>query len=131
MLSLRNEKILLQFTVSLACVVPVVAGLSGIIRGADFLGGGAPDLDNHFRYLSGLLLGIGLTFLSAVPNIERHTARLRLLTIIVFIGGLGRLFGILMTEIPGKEMFFALLMELGVTPLLFLWQQRLAKRFVK
>jgi hypothetical protein len=31
--------------------------------------------DSHLRYLSGLLLGIGLCFWSTVPRIEAKTAR--------------------------------------------------------
>ena len=121
-----HEKHVLQAVVALGCLVPLSAGLSGVLLGVDLLGGGNPFLDNHFRYLSGLLLGIGLGFLSAVPRIEYHTARFRLLTAIVVIGGAGRLIGILENGIPNRAMGAALLMELAVTPLLCLWQHRVA-----
>lgn len=125
------EKRLLQAAVMLACLVPLSAGIGGGLRGADLLNTVAtPDLDSHIRYLSGLLLGIGIGFASTVPHIERHAARFRLLTLIVLLGGALRLLGLLY-QTPGLPMQFALVMELVVTPLLCLWQHRLARRFMQ
>lgn len=129
MISPLTEKRLLQCVIAFACLVPVSAGLSGVILGATFLGDGTIDMDSHFRYLSGLLLGIGLCFLSAVPDIEHHTVRIHLLTFFVVIGGLSRLLGFLLAGTPGLSMVAAVGMELVVTPLLCLWQHRLARRF--
>ena len=89
-------------------------------------GGGSIDLDSHVRYLSGLLLGIGLVFWATIPGIERRGAIFRALTGIVFIGGLGRLLGVLIVGVPSTPMAAALGMELVVTPLLCLWQSRVA-----
>ena len=88
----------------------------------------AADLDSHFRYLSGLLLGIGLAFWSTIPGIERKGRMFQLLTAIVFIGGLARLYGVLIDGWPGAPMIGGLAMELVVTPLLCLWQALLARR---
>ena len=129
MLTVSLEKKILQCSIALACLVPLSAGLAGILEGAELLGGGGVEMDSHFRYLSGLLLAIGIGFLSAIPHIERHTARIRLLTLIVVIGGCGRLAGIFLLGIPNLPMLLALSMELVVTPALCLWQYRLAQRF--
>lgn len=52
----------------MAAIVPVVAGLWGVVHPlADSLGWGP----SHGRYLSGLRLAIGLGFWSAIPDIER------------------------------------------------------------
>ena len=83
-------------------------------------------LDSHIRYLSGLLLGIGLGFASTVPAIERHSDRFAILAAIVFIGSFARLYGALTYGWPAASMMLALLMELGVTPLLWFWQHRVA-----
>ena len=88
--------------------------------------GGNMQLDSHFRYLSGLLFAIGLGFASTIPNIENHKSRFQLLTMIVLIGGMGRLAGIFLNGIPDNPMLFALVMELVVTPLLCLWQRRIS-----
>ena len=64
----------------------------GFIASGD---GGSPELDSQFRYLSGLLLAIGLGYLASVPRIEEHSRRILLLTGIVVTGGIGRLIGAL------------------------------------
>lgn len=113
---------LLQGAVALAGCVPVYAGLEGVLRGPH---AGGASLDSHFRYLSGLLLGLGLAFWSCIPRIERRTALFRVLALIVVCGGLARAWSLHEVGLPGPGMRFALLMELGVTPALCLWQGRL------
>lgn len=129
-----NERKWLQIAVCIACVVPIGAGSAGVVFGSSFPAwidethATGLALDSHTRYLSGLLLAIGLAFLSAVPSIERQTMRFRLLTFIVFVGGLSRLAGVIISGTPPVGMIFGLLMELVVTPLLCLWQARIASR---
>ena len=123
------ERRLLQAAIALAGFVPVGAGLQGAILGAGMTGaGGDIALDSMTRYLSGLLLGIGLAFWQAIPTIEQRTARVRLLTAIVALGGLMRLLGVILVGYPGGPMIFGLCMELVVTPLICLWQTRVARR---
>ena len=114
--------------------MPVAAGLAGMLGGAAMLGGHPAanlPLDSPHRYHSGLLLAIGLGFWSTIPEIERQTARFRLLTAIVVVGGLGRLYGIAVEGLPPAPMLFGLVMELGVTPLLCWWQGRIAARWAQ
>ena len=61
--------------VAVARLVPVAAGLAGILLGPgmiDPIGGASVPLDSHYRYLSGLLLGMGLGFWLTIPHIERE-----------------------------------------------------------
>lgn len=122
------ERKALQALVAVAGLVPVIAGADGVFRGLQ-----AFDLtgdvfgDSHIRYLSGLLLGIGLGFWASIPHIERHGARFLLLTGIVFIGGGARLFGVALAGGADGATLFALAMELLVTPALCLWQRRIAR----
>ena len=124
------ERRLLQLAVALGCVVPLFAGGAGMIEGPAMLrgvDGGAPaDLDRHYRYLSGLLLAVGIAFASCIPGIERNSGRFRLLAFLVFIGGLGRLIGAVSSGLPGTGHIFGLAMELVAVPLLVLWQARVA-----
>ena len=117
-----------RIAVALGGIVPVSAGLAGMLFGPAMVGGlpGGADADSHLRYLSGLLLGIGLGFWSTIPDPLRHGGRFRLLTAIVVLGGLGRLLGLALQGPPGPPMLAALVMELVVTPLLCLWHFRLA-----
>jgi hypothetical protein len=122
-------KLLLQIAVGAGGFVPVSAGFAGMMLGPAITGPepASIDLDSHFRYLSGLLFGIGLAFWSTIPTIERRGQLFRILTAIVFIGGLARLYGIALHGWPGGPMIFGLIMELAVTPLLCIWQAALPK----
>ena len=130
---LRAERRILQLVVALACLVPLVTGGESIVRGASFLKG-VPmpvprDLDSHFRYLSGIFFGVGLAFASTIPAIERRTQLFRLLAAFVVCGGLARALSWVMVGAPGPGHRFGLAMELGVVPLLTLWQASLARRW--
>lgn len=130
-MNVSHEKRLLQVAVSVLALVPISAGLSGMIAGPDLLPdavGASRDLDSHYRYLSGLLAGIGLMYWKTVPNIEREQVIFRTLTLIVIIGGLGRLYALVVTGVPTAVMAGALVMELVVTPSLALWRERVQRR---
>ncbi len=118
----------LQLVVAVASLIPISAGALGIVLGPAMVdAGNVPNFaDSHYRYLSGLLLGLGFAFASTVPRIEARTARFRLLTAIVVVGGLGRLWSLAAQGAPNRQMLAALVMELGVTPALALWQARVA-----
>jgi hypothetical protein len=117
--------------VALGGCVPVLAGAAGVMLGPSMAGGlpGDAAADSHFRYLSGLLLGIGIGFWSTIPALPRHGSRFRLLTAIVVLGGLSRFLAWPIHGWPGGPMAAALVMELAITPLLCLWQGRVAARF--
>ena len=132
-LSRETERHLLQVVIAVSGFVPVLGGMTGALLGSTMTGSppSDPSLDSMVRYLSGLLIGIGLAFWEAIPQIEDRTARVRLLTLIVFLGGLIRLVGVVMVAVPGPQMLFGLGMEVVVTPLICLWQGRVARRFGK
>ena len=111
-------------------VVPIGAGGAGVLLGPALVGAGGTgsvDLDSHFRYLSGLLLAIGLLFVAAVPHIERHGAWLRTGAAIVVCGGLARLLSLVLVGSPSPPHLAALVIELAVVPLLALWQAAVAR----
>ena len=90
----RRERQVFQMATAILALIPIGAGLVGVLAGFGVFGDGAAvarDLDSHGRYLSGLLLGIGLGFWSTVPRPEACGPRVRLLATIVVIGGLARL----------------------------------------
>ena len=127
---MMTERQALQRVVAVAAIVPVAAGLYGVVFGMNGLEGGVPNIsaDSHFRYLSGLLTGIGILFFTCVPGIEDKGRLFRFLTLVVVLGGLARLLGLWLTGVPSLTMLAALGMELGITPLLCLWQARIAGR---
>jgi len=124
-------KTALQCAIAVAVLVPILAGAAGMMAGPAMMGldhAVASDLDSHYRYLSGLLLGIGLAFAASIPNIERNGRRIRLLAGIVVIGGAGRLYAVFLAGHASRTTMLALAMELLVTPGLALWQHRLERR---
>lgn len=114
-----------QTSFAVAGIVPVIAGLWGVFHP---LAGSLGSQLNHGRYLSGLLLAIGLVFWASIPDIERRTASIRVLTVVVVIGGVCRLLGVTMGDPLSAPVVGALAMELCVTPVLCVWQSRLASR---
>ena len=124
----KLERFALQSCVALGGCVPVLAGGAGVWFGPGFVSAAASlPLDSHFRYLSGLLLGLGFAFWSTIPDIERQGERFRLLTALVVMGGLGRLVSYIAMGVPNGPMLFGLMMELIVTPALAVWQGRLGR----
>ena len=127
----ENERRLLQAAVAAACLVPLAVGALGVLRGPEMLRGVeapvAADLDSHFRYLSGLLLGIGLAFAACIPRIERVGPVFRLLGLVVILGGFARLASLLAAGMPGAGHAAGLIMELVVVPALLVWQARVAR----
>ena len=117
----------LQIAIAVAACVPVSAGLAGAIWGLGLFGdtgAAALNADSNYRYLSGLLLGIGIAFWSTIPRIECETKTFRALAFPVVIGGFARLAALLSYGFGNWRtvIVFALAMELLVTPGLVLWQ---------
>jgi hypothetical protein len=126
-----KNRIYLQVAVAVGGCVPIAAGGAGVFLGPEFLNTAANiNPDSHFRYLSGLLLGIGLCFWSTIPQIQTEGTKFRLLAFIVFVGGCGRLFSIVAAGAPSSAMLAALAMELGVTPLLCFWQWHVSDKAI-
>lgn len=127
--SMSRERKVLQQTVAIVATIPVATGLYGVLFGQALTGDAVSiSAESHFRFMSGLLLGIGLCFWSTLPGIEEKTNRFRLLTLLVVIGGLSRLVGLVLTGLPSFFMVGGLIVELIVAPVLCLWQTRIANR---
>jgi hypothetical protein len=130
--NMERERKLLQQTVAIVATIPVAIGLYGVLFGQALTGDAVSiSAESHFRFLSGLLLGIGLCFWSTLPRIEDKAGRFRLLTVLVVIGGIGRLIGLALTGLPSFFMLGGLIVELIVAPFLCLWQTRVANRYAE
>jgi uncharacterized membrane protein len=115
-----------SWAVRLAALVPLLAGGAGALTGLGFLGATLPaDADSHARYLSGLLLGIGLVALWCAQAPLARGQAFSLLTALVVVGGLARALGWLLGGPPPLPHQLALVMELGVVPALWVWRARL------
>ena len=121
------ERRALQIAVALAGLVPLTAGALGILA-PDMLGlfGDRPAM-GHAAFLSGLLLGIGMAYWWLIPDIEKRGGVFTLLTVIVFVGGVARLAMAFRMGTLQPAIGLPLVMELSITPLLWAWQQRVAR----
>ena len=131
-----TEKLLLQAVIVGLCLSPFVIGGMGIVRGPAQFGAEVSldpdrlrDVFSHYRYLSGIFFAVGLMALSCVPHIELMGDRFRWVVILVVVGGIARLTGIMIDGAPSVGHRLGLATELGITPLLGLWQMRVARRF--
>lgn len=121
------ERRLLQIVVALAGLFAVIVGFFGAAFGATFLNlSFSPAVDSYIRFLFGIILAIGLVLLASVPHIERHGPRFTVITVILVIGGIARLFGVIGFGVPTQGVLVGLTMELIVAPLVWLWQRRIA-----
>jgi hypothetical protein len=118
---------LLQIAVALGGLVPVLGGALGALRPELLDLAGPPHALTHAAYLSGLLLGLGLGFWSLIPAIETRGPGFSLLTSLVVLGGLARALTAARLGAWGLSVLAPLVMELGVTPALWLWQRRVAR----
>jgi len=126
------ERRLLQIVIGVLGLVPVGAGAGGVLLGLDFfadLTAASADGPSHFRYLSGIFLGVGLAFWSTIPAIEHQGARFRLLAALVVLGGLARLASLGLDGVPSLPHRIGLSLELLAVPLLAWWQAGMARRF--
>ena len=124
-----RERRALQAVVGVACLIPILIGIEGVLRGAAMFKIAAfpPDLDSHYRYLSGIFLMLGLAFASTIPAIEHQGKRFRLLGAMVIMGGLARALSWAAVGAPSLGHKLGLVMELVAVPLLMLWQARVAR----
>jgi Domain of unknown function (DUF4345) len=121
---------LFQAVVIVASVVPIAAGAAGVLHGPGMIHGFASpnaDLDSHFSYLSGLLLGIGVAFVFCVLDLRGRAQSFRMLGLIVIAGGLARAFAASRLGLPGAAHQFAYVMELVVVPALLVWHWRVER----
>jgi len=114
------------WAVRAASIVPLLAGGAGAVTGFGFLAEEvSPAIDSHGRYLSGLLLGVGLASLWCAQAPRPRAQAFLVLAAIVTLGGCFRALGWALVGPPPLPHQLALLMELGVVPLLALWLARL------
>jgi hypothetical protein len=122
----------LQIVVGLLGIIPLAAGLLGLLAGVEDprYGGGVPSLvvlDSNIRFHAGVWFGLGLTLYWLIPTIERQTVLFRALWAMILIGGIGRLVSMAMLGWPpARTVAFAALEIIGA-PLFVWWQSRVAK----
>ena len=84
-------------------------------------------LDSELRFFGGLWLGLGLTVLSTVKNLEKYFELYRVLWAMIFIGGIGRLLSILFIGLPPVPFIAFTILEIVGAPIFIYWHSQIAE----
>jgi hypothetical protein len=131
------EKRILQIIIAIIGIVPILTGLEGILPPGvsdKFYGisisnsiQGNIILDSNFRYFSGLWFGLGIVLFWIIPSIEKQKIALRIISCMIFIGGIGRVISMITFGIPPVIFIIFTLLEL-LFPLLLILQNKISKQ---
>ncbi|MEH6757286.1 MAG: DUF4345 domain-containing protein [Parasphingorhabdus sp.] len=113
----------------LFAVIPLYFGVTGMAFGAAQLMVGEPittAMDNQFRYLSGVYIGIGLMLFYSAGDILGRALVFRLAIVAVFIGGLARVVSYFNVGEPEPWQMGGMVLEL-ISPIFILWQTKVLK----
>ncbi|MEW6642465.1 MAG: DUF4345 domain-containing protein [Pseudomonadota bacterium] len=120
------ERRLLQLAIFIAGLVPISMGLAGVAWGVRFISlDDSPSMDGAVRFLSGVLLAVGVQYWISIPHIEKHETQFSVLTFILVFGTLARLTSLFFGGVPSFGTIFVSVVTLIYVPLLWLWQRRL------
>ena len=114
-------------TVITAVLVAGSIGLTGVLFGTLHTDlSGDVVLDSYVRFGKGVLLAIGLVYWSCLPQVERRGERISLITFVLVLGTLSRLFAAVGHGVPTLGIIANLIAGLILVPLVWLWQRRVA-----
>jgi hypothetical protein len=120
----------LQVFLGVFSLIPVIFALLGFLAGAGRLSpeGVAVDLDNQYRYFSGMYLVVAFLLWSIIPAIEKHGRTLFLISASIFIGGLGRVVSYMTMGAPSQDLMVGMGIELVVPVVFVVWQRAVAAK---
>lgn len=84
-------------------------------------------LDSELRFFGGLWLGLGLTVLSTVKNLEKYFELYRVLWMMIFLGGVGRLLSAFLIGLPPIPFIAFTVLEIIGAPIFIYWHSTIAK----
>jgi hypothetical protein len=85
-------------------------------------------LDSDLRFFGGVWLGLGLTVLATVRSVEKYFALYRVLWLMIFLGGIGRLLSIFIIGLPPIPFIGFTALEIIGAPAFIYWHSRIAKQ---
>lgn len=119
----------LQWTLGVLAAIPVASAAGEIVRGAQGVPGGSPDVtptvDSSLRYANVFKLAVGPVIWSQLGRVERSPA-LSFAIATITAGGVARLRSWQQRGRPHPVAVGAIALEVLGGPLLLLWQRRVA-----
>jgi hypothetical protein len=123
----------LQWTLGVLAAIPVASASGEILRGAQGVPGGSPDVvptvDSSLRYANVFKFAVGPVIWSQLGRVERSPA-LSFAAATIAIGGLARLRSWQQRGRPHPITVGAVALETIGVPILLAWQQRLSTKAV-
>ncbi len=121
----------LQVVSALLAAVPVATGALTMLGLSDpvYAAAGLPPhalLDSNLRFFGGLWLTVGLAVWWLLPRIESETALFRVLWLMIFAGGVGRLLSMAFAGPPPWPFVGFTLLEILGAPAFIAWQARVS-----
>ena len=120
----------LRRTLYLLGVIPILAGASTVLLGADSVigaGDASPNLESELRFYSVWWIGAGLFLIWLAPRVEQRTLETRVFCGLLFLGGLSRVLAALATDWPSAGQIVLMAIELTLAIVLAAWQARVAQ----
>nr|WP_315488706.1 DUF4345 domain-containing protein [uncultured Rhodoferax sp.] len=122
----------LQIVSALMGTVPVITGLVQLMGIHDPLYASLnlpadATLDSNMRFLAGVWLGLGLASLWLVPRITEETVLFRVLWLMIFLGGIGRVVSMASVGLPLTPFIAFTALEILGAPLFVYWQHRVVQ----
>lgn len=120
----------LQITLYALAAIPVFTGIITLLGIYDpiYKGAGIPDnalLDSNLRFFGGIWLVLGMALYLQIPKIEENTYVFRLLWIMIFVGGVGRLISMFSLGMPPWPFIGFTVLEIVGAPLMIMWQNKI------
>jgi Domain of unknown function (DUF4345) len=123
----------LQVAMALLGVIPVLTGIVTMFGLFDpiYASAGIPPnalLDSNLRFFGGVWLGLGIALYWLIPNVERQTLLFRVLSGMIFLGGIGRLMSMIFLALPPLPFVGFTVLEIIGAPLFVWWQARVVRQ---
>lgn len=83
-------------------------------------------LDSNLRFYYGLTAGLGLVILWIAPSFEKHSTILNIVSVMIFLGAIGRVVSLITIGNPSLFFIIFTLIEL-LFPLLIIWNKQMGK----
>lgn len=120
----------LQITMAILSLIPFGFGLTNLVLGAarympaDQV---TAPIDSQFRFESAVYVSVAMLIWWIIPRVEQMTVPFRIVTLGLFVGGLGRVLSFSQYGEPLPPMVAGMYLELAL-PLLIIWQHFVAKQ---
>jgi hypothetical protein len=111
--------------------IMIVAGIQGLIGGANIVLGGnehSPNVDSEFRFFSAWYIAMGLVLLRATRTVEAAALEVRIVGVGFFLAALGRVFSIVDEGEPHGYYILLMVIEFLIPLVLVPWQTMIANR---